>query len=77
MQSRIMRVKCQPDGELPAGRRAAGRPERTEAMPLAVHIPHPAAAHKREYLLMSSFTGCCKGGIFYEKFEANVQRLLS
>lgn len=45
-------------------------------MLLAVHIPHPAAAHKsqtiavyflvivNEYLLMSSFTGCCKGGIF-------------
>ena len=59
-----MRVKCQPDGELPAGRKVTKRSEVMIDTSLAVHIPHPAAAHKREYLLMSGFTGCCKGGIF-------------
>lgn len=67
-----MRVKCQRGGELPAGRKVMERSEVMICMSLAVRIPHPAAAHKREYLLMSGFTGCCKGGIFYDEFETAV-----
>ena len=64
-----MRVKCQPDGELPAGRKMIRS--------FAVHIPHPADTHKREYLLMGSFTGYCKGGIFYEESETVIHGLLA
>ena len=39
MQSRNMRVKCQTDGELPAGRKASP----------AVHMSHPAASEDPVY----------------------------
>lgn len=42
-----MCVKCQPDGELPAGRKAFSYEKR-----LAVHTPHPAATHRQRIYLL-------------------------
>lgn len=67
-----MCVKCQSDGELPAGRKAINNGL------FAVHVPHPAATHRQcIYLLMRSFKDYCKGGIFYETNETTVCRLLA
>ena len=67
-----MCVKCQSDGELPAGRKAINNGL------FAVHVPHPAATHRQcIYLLMRSFKDYCKGGIFYEETKNSVYRFLS
>lgn len=61
-----MRVKCQLDGELPAGRKVY----------LAVHDPHPAA-NEHKYILFISFVVrevSAKEVIFYEEISNFVHR---
>ena len=59
-----MCVKCQTDGELPAGRKVSDYLRYVFRIPL-LHIDSI-------YLLMGSFTDYCKGGIFYEKAKETI-----
>ena len=54
---------------MPSGRGVAGGTKSGHT--LAVRISHPAATHRTvyQYLLMSSFTDYCKGGIFMNFFQ--------
>lgn len=56
-------LKCQPDGELPAGR--------SRGQSLAVHISHPAAKKMRQpdSILQISFVVQCKGGFFMKTLK--------
>ena len=72
-QSRNMRVKCHSDGELPVD----------EKKFLAVHISHPAAAHRQIYQFdiripsVSSLRITAKEVFFYETIKTAVCRLLA
>lgn len=63
-QSRDMCVKCHLDGELPVD----------EKRVLAVHISHPAAAHRQRFYTCCAWQkDYCKGGIFLWKNGRNYE----